>query len=127
MRSDLDDLCTCGHQRRHHHGADDGPCLAVATNKATGKPLIGSVCPCSTFQLPASVKPAPKPRPARRARKAAPVGGDCWLKSCNDPATVILQRDGRPYCRPHGLAAALRLPRSEVRPLPGVLSGEPAS
>lgn len=42
----------------------------------------------------------------------------CSKKACNDMATVLLERDGRPYCRPHGLAEALRLPRCEIRDIP---------
>lgn len=48
----------------------------------------------------------------------------CAKHGCKDMASVRLERDGRAYCRPHGLAEALRLPRCDVRPLAPPLTAE---
>lgn len=42
----------------------------------------------------------------------------CHASGCKDRATVILRRDKKRYCRPHGLARALKLPRSSIAKLP---------
>lgn len=50
-----------------------------------------------------------------------PKNAQCHRKGCGSRSTVRLERDGRAYCRPHGLAEALRLVngrRSEIAPIP---------
>jgi hypothetical protein len=45
---------------------------------------------------------------------------ECDAGGCKTRATVILARNGRAYCRPHGLADALRLVngrRSNIEPI----------
>jgi hypothetical protein len=52
------------------------------------------------------------------SRASVPENAQCAKRGCTDRSTVILDRDRRAYCRPHGLAEALRRPRSEIRPIP---------
>lgn len=45
---------------------------------------------------------------------------ECDESGCKTRATVILARNGRPYCRPHGLGHALRIRpggRSSIEPI----------
>jgi hypothetical protein len=52
---------------------------------------------------------------------------DCTTPKCTAPATVLVVKDGKPYCRGHGLAEASRRPRCEVRTIPEELTGTPAA
>lgn len=44
---------------------------------------------------------------------------ECTVHGCKAAATVTVDRDekGKPYCRPHGLAEARRLPISDISPI----------
>jgi hypothetical protein len=41
----------------------------------------------------------------------------CAATRCTDEATVVVEKDGRYYCRPHGLAEAAKVPTCDVRPM----------
>lgn len=49
---------------------------------------------------------------------------ECTVHGCKQAASVTVDRDekGKPYCRPHGLAEARRLPISDVSPIADELS-----
>lgn len=42
----------------------------------------------------------------------------CSFKGCKDPATVTVTRDGRAYCRGHGLAEASKRPACSITAIP---------
>lgn len=137
-------VCVCGHEYRHHH--DDGPCIAGYV-AGDGRDRA-SVCPCVLFiattaavlapsaaTLPRRTAPGPRaerPAPSTegssdRAGTASPAPSAstptvCKVKGCKDPATVVVERNGKAYCRPHGLAEALKRPRCQVRPLENQLA-----
>lgn len=46
----------------------------------------------------------------------------CSVRGCNDAATVTVDRDGKPYCRGHGLAEAAKRPISDITPIQDELS-----
>lgn len=42
----------------------------------------------------------------------------CSFKGCKDPATIIVSRNRKPYCRGHGLAEASKRPACEIDAIP---------